>query len=107
MDEAPDRAAQAAPRLRPRVARAAQAREPQGPGLRAPLRVGADPVRRQPFALPAGGRARPRAVQGHGPGGAFRLHGAAGGRRNSVLPDPWAAFLLLVLDAAESVGAAG
>ena len=62
LDEADDRPAQAVPGLRPRHDRVPARREPQGPRLRAPLQGRRDPLRRQPVALGAAGRARPVAA---------------------------------------------
>src|SRR2546427_147723 len=106
MDEAGHGPAQTAPRVRAWNARAPAAREPQGARVRASPRVRADPVRGQPVAVPAGRRARPRAVERHGAGRAVRDDRAAAGRRHALLPDPRPALLLLVFSAAEIVAAA-
>src|SRR5439155_5154 len=95
VDEARDRPSQAPPRFRPGHARAPPAREQKNTRVRAPLRVGADPGRREPVALPADRGSRPVGVEGDGPAGAFWLDRAPGARRAALLPDPGPTLLLL------------
>ena len=60
VDEAADRAAEALPGVRPRHARVPAPGEPQGAGVHPPLRGRDDPGGREPVALRAVRRARPR-----------------------------------------------
>ena len=60
VDAATHRSAQPLPGVRPRHARDPPPRQPQGPGLPAPLRRREHPRRRQPVAVRPARRARPR-----------------------------------------------
>ena len=75
VDAAPDRAAQAAPAVRPRRDRVPAAREPQGADVPAHARRRAHPRRREPLALRAVRRARPVRVPGHDARRAARRRG--------------------------------
>ncbi len=97
LDEAPDRAAQVARRVRQRDARLPAPREPQGAGVRAHLRRGADPGRRQPRALPAVRAARPLALRGPDAGGDVRPRRVPSHHRHALPGDAGSAQLLLVL----------
>ena len=74
LDAQHDRAAQAVPRLRPGHAGVSGAGEPQGAGLRSPLRRRPDSVRRQPFAFRPAGGARPGIHGGNDSGGDAGVH---------------------------------
>ena len=87
LDEAADRDAQAAPRVRPRLARVRRLPEPQGARLPAPRRARNDPRRRQPVARRAAGRARPEGVRRAGPDRDERADRVPAHRRAAVLPD--------------------
>ena len=71
-------------------------REPQDPHLRAQVRGRNRPLRRQPLAHAAAGRARSLALQGHDAGRDARADGVPAHRRSAVLPDPAGLQLLLV-----------
>ena len=89
--------AQAAPRLRPRHADASSI--PRNRKVLAYLREHEDethPVRRQPLARGAGGRARPLRVQGRGAGRADRRRGLPADRRPALPADAAGLRLLLV-----------
>ena len=86
----------AQPRVRPRHARVPAARQPQDPRLPARVRRRGDPVRGQPVARGAAGRARPRALQGPRAGRAARPHRVPADRRAAVPADATGARLLLV-----------
>ena len=83
LDEAHDRAAQAAPGVRPRIDRVHPHRQPQGPDLRPPLRGGPRALRRQPVAHraagggPAGAVRRAHAGRAARPDGVPAHHGPA------------------------------
>ena len=96
LDEAHARRAQDQPRLRPRQAQLPAARQPQDPRLPARVRRRRDPVRGQPVALGAAGRARPVALQGPRAGRAARAHAVPADRRAALPADPARLRLLLV-----------
>ena len=96
VDEAPHRPAQALPRVRTRLARAAAAVEPQGARLPAPLRGRAHLGGRESEPLRPECRARPRRVPRVGPRRALRQHPLPRGRRPAVLHHSRPTRLLLV-----------
>ena len=100
LDEADGRDAQAASRLRPRLARVRRLSQPQGARLPAPRRSRNHPHRRQPRALGAAGRARSEGVRRPAPGGDGRPHRVSADRRAALLPHPRPIRVVLVHAAA-------
>ena len=90
------RGAQGIRGVRPRHAHVPAARQPQDPRLPARARRRDHPVRGQPRALGAAGRARPRALQGPRAGRADRPHAVSADRRAALPADARRARLLLV-----------
>ena len=84
LDEAADRGAPGASGVRPRHAAPALSAQPQDPGLSARARGRQHPVRGQPGALRAGGRARSRRVPRAGCRSS--CSGAARSRRSAICP---------------------
>ena len=80
--------------------------QPQDPRLSARVRRRDHPVRGQPRALGAAGRARSRALQGSGAGGAHGPH-AVSARRRSALPADAGRARLPVVPARDRRGCAG
>ena len=109
VDEAPDRAAQALPGLRPRHAGVPAARERQGAGLHPPprrRRLDRLRARRrdragggQPVVLRPDRHPRPARAPRRGAGGAVRRQRVPPHHRRGVQPDPGCLRLLLVLPA--------
>ncbi len=73
-----------------------QAGQSQGAGVPARARRRYDPVRRQPVALGAAGRARSVAIQGRGADRTARPHAVSADRRSAVFPDVAELRFLLV-----------
>ena len=87
LDAQHDRAPQAVPRLRPRIARVPAPVEPQGARVSAALRRRARAVRRESLALRAAGRTGPVRVRRHAPRGNARLRRVPRHRQAAVRAD--------------------
>src|SRR5687767_15997904 len=99
MDEADDRAAPAAPGLRPRLAPVHSDLESQGAGVRPALRGGHHRLRREPFADGPAGRSATRPFRGSDAGLAACADGIFAYRLATVFPDAPALPLVLVRSA--------
>ena len=104
LDEAADRRAPIAPRLRPRHIALSLSLEPQGHRLSAQPGRRDHPVRRQPVAFASGGRARPRGVSRPAARRIARAQRLPDHRRPPISADPAGPQFLLVRAAVERAG---
>src|SRR6185437_11477517 len=96
LDQAVDRRAQGAARLRPRRSALSLPGKSQDPGVSANLRGRNAALRLQPVALAAGGGARPWQLRASFAGRAWRAQHLPADRRSSVSADLARLWLLLV-----------
>src|SRR4029434_4966702 len=96
VDEAADCDAQAASRLRPRLARVPVPAEPEDPRLPPPPRARNDPGRRQSVTNPAAGLSRLARVRWTDPRRNGRADGVSAHRPPALLPDAGAVCVVLV-----------